>query len=327
MTRASGRSRTMTRHPAVSVADLSIPEGDTGTTNASLTVALSAPSGKPIWVDYSTADGSADSFDYAGISGTVLLAPGETSRTVDVAVSGDRTYEPDETFTFALQNPVNATLGSTPAAVTIQNDDAIPQISIDDQTVPEGDSSTTNATLTISLSNPSSVRDHRRLRHGRRHGHVPGRLHERGRDRLVRSGRYHQDLHRAHRGRHPATSSTRRSSPTSRTRRTPRSPTTRGSGRSRTTMPLHRSRSRIRPSRRAMPAAPPRRSPSRSRQFRVSRSPSTTRPRMQRRAPLPTTRVRQAPSRSLPERRSARWTSRCRATSWTSSTRRSRSTC
>ena len=139
----------------LSVNDLSIPEGDTGTTNASLTVALSAPSGKPISVDYSTADGSADSSDYAGISGTVSLAPGETSRTVDVAVSGDRTYEPDETFTFALQNPVNATLGSTSAAVTIQNDDAIPQISIDDQTAPEGDSSTTNATLTISLSNPS----------------------------------------------------------------------------------------------------------------------------------------------------------------------------
>ena len=124
--------------PGLSVNDISIPEGDTGTTNASLTVALSAPSGKPISVDYSTADGSADSSDYAGISGTVLLAPGETSRIVDVAVSGDRTYEPDETFTFALQNPVNATLGSTPAAVSIQNDDSSPRSRSMTQPPPRG---------------------------------------------------------------------------------------------------------------------------------------------------------------------------------------------
>ena len=44
---------------------------------------------------------------YAAASGTLTFAPGETSKTVTVAVAGDRTYEPDETL------KLGATLAST----------------------------------------------------------------------------------------------------------------------------------------------------------------------------------------------------------------------
>ena len=43
--------------PTVSVDSVATAEGDAGTTTATFTVSLSAPSGKPIGVDYATADG------------------------------------------------------------------------------------------------------------------------------------------------------------------------------------------------------------------------------------------------------------------------------
>jgi hypothetical protein len=61
---------------------------------------------------------------------------------VDVDISGDTTYENDETFTVALSNPVNVMLGSTPATVGVTNDDPLPQVSIDDRSVTEGDAGT-----------------------------------------------------------------------------------------------------------------------------------------------------------------------------------------
>ena len=38
---------------------MTVTEGDSGTQTATFTVSLSAPSGKPITVDYATADGTA----------------------------------------------------------------------------------------------------------------------------------------------------------------------------------------------------------------------------------------------------------------------------
>jgi hypothetical protein len=99
--------------PTVSVGDVSVPEGDAGAANATFTVSLSAPSGKPIDVDYASTDGTATApSDYAGVSGTLSFAPGQTTKTVDVAVSGDTTYENDETFGFSLSNLVNVAPGS-----------------------------------------------------------------------------------------------------------------------------------------------------------------------------------------------------------------------
>ena len=141
----------------VSIGGASVAEGDSGTTTVSLTVSLSAASGKPITVDYTSADGTAVApGDYAGVSGTLSFAPGQTSKTVDVDIAGDTTYENDETLTVALSNPVNVVLGSTPATVTVTNDDPMPQVSIDDRSVTEGDAGTTTATFTVSLSNPSA---------------------------------------------------------------------------------------------------------------------------------------------------------------------------
>ena len=142
--------------PTVSIGDVSLAEGDAGTTTASFPVTLSAPSGKPITVDYATADGTATASDYTGASGTLSFAPGETSKTMDVDILGDTTYENDETFGVSLSNLVNVAPGTVAATGTIANDDPLPQASIDDRSVTEGDAGTIAATFTVSLSNPSA---------------------------------------------------------------------------------------------------------------------------------------------------------------------------
>ena len=56
-------------------------------------------------------------------SGTLTFQPGQISRTISVAIKGDRKREPNETFTLQLSNAVGATIADGSATVTILNDD------------------------------------------------------------------------------------------------------------------------------------------------------------------------------------------------------------
>lgn len=110
--------------PTLSVADMHITEGNTGTTLAAFTVRLSAPAGQTISVHYTTADGTAKATsDYQPMQGSLTFAPGETAKTVSVPVSGDTTVEPDETFFLQLNSPIGATLTNAQASATLFNDD------------------------------------------------------------------------------------------------------------------------------------------------------------------------------------------------------------
>lgn len=113
--------------PSVSIQGVSAPEGNASST-LSFPVTLSASTPLPVSVAYAASNGTATApADYASATGTVTFAPGETSKTVNVTVVGDTAYEPDETFTVALSNPVNATIGTGSATGTIQNDDPVAQ--------------------------------------------------------------------------------------------------------------------------------------------------------------------------------------------------------
>ena len=75
--------------PGLSVNDVTVTEGDSGTTNATFTVTLAPASGQNVSVDYATADGTATApADYAATSGTLTFAPGQTTKTVTVPVDG-----------------------------------------------------------------------------------------------------------------------------------------------------------------------------------------------------------------------------------------------
>ena len=80
-----------------SVADLSIVEGDSGSTIANFAVSLSNPSAFTTRVDFDTQDGTASAgSDYLPASGQLTFAAGETMKTVSVPVNGDTDVELDE---------------------------------------------------------------------------------------------------------------------------------------------------------------------------------------------------------------------------------------
>ena len=139
--------------PTVGIGDVTLAEGQTGTTAATFAVTLSAPSGRTVTVGFATADGSAVApGDYAAVSGVVTFAAGETSKPVTVLVNGDIAVEPNETWTVALSAPSNATIADGTGLGTIINDDS-PALSITPAvSVTEGHSGTTPATFTVTLS-------------------------------------------------------------------------------------------------------------------------------------------------------------------------------
>ncbi|MEY2475791.1 MAG: large repetitive protein [Actinomycetota bacterium] len=139
--------------PSLSVADVTVAEGNGGSTNANFAVTLSAASGQTVTVNYATANGTATAgTDYTNTAGSLTFDPGQTSKTVSVAVVGDTLDEPNETFTLTLNTPVNATIGDGSGTGTITDDDAAPTVSVNDVTVDEGNSGTSNATFTVTLS-------------------------------------------------------------------------------------------------------------------------------------------------------------------------------
>src|SRR4030095_5412364 len=141
----------------ININDITVTEGNTGTTNAYFTVSLSNPSYQTITVNYSTADNTATlaDNDFQSASGTLTFNPDQTNHPIAVLVNGDTKLEPDESFFVNLSGPVNATLADSQAVGNILNDDAQPTISIGDVSVIERNSGTVTAVFTVSLSNPS----------------------------------------------------------------------------------------------------------------------------------------------------------------------------
>jgi hypothetical protein len=138
--------------PTVSINDAVVTEGNTGTVNATFTVALSYASNVDVTVQYATADlTAAAGSDYKAASGTVIVPAGQTRATVTVAVRGDRLGEPDETFAVNLSAAANATIGDGQGIGTILDDE--PRISISDFSMKEGKKNkTTLFTFTVTLS-------------------------------------------------------------------------------------------------------------------------------------------------------------------------------
>jgi uncharacterized repeat protein (TIGR01451 family) len=153
----SAAAVTAVRVPSLSISDVSVFEGDNGTTEAVFAVQLFPPAINPVSVHFATANGSASAgTDYVATNGVLLFAPGETNQPITVLVKGDTLYEPDEDFRVTLSAPVNAVVGDSQAVGTILNDDPYPTLSIGDTSVVEGNAGTSDAVFVVSLSNPSS---------------------------------------------------------------------------------------------------------------------------------------------------------------------------
>jgi hypothetical protein len=143
--------------PTISINDVTVSEGLSGTTAAVFTVSLSTPTDRAVSVSWQTLDSTATaaSGDYVAASGTINLSPKTPSATLTVLVNGDAQNEADERFQVRLSSPTNATIADNLGIATILNDDAVPSISIGDVQVTEGNSGTIAAVFAVTLSNPT----------------------------------------------------------------------------------------------------------------------------------------------------------------------------
>ena len=86
-------------------------------------VSLTSPAVQEVTVDWTTAPGTADADDFEPASGTLRFAPGEQTREIRVALTGDEIPEADETFAILLSNPDGAELLDAEGLGLILNDD------------------------------------------------------------------------------------------------------------------------------------------------------------------------------------------------------------
>ena len=118
----------------LSIADASTAEGNSGTHDIVFTVTRADGSAGAVSATWTATlpggAGGADASDFGSgtaFTGTVAFAAGATSAEVRLAVQGDTTFEPDETFTVTLSAPTGGvTLTRATATGTITNDDAAP---------------------------------------------------------------------------------------------------------------------------------------------------------------------------------------------------------
>lgn len=136
--------------PALSINDISVVEAftqfgyadnprDGGLTSnqfggfvpIQFTVTLSEASAAAVTVDYTTstsfdvdrATTAVPGEDFIVTNDTIIFAPGQTTATIQVFVSGDFDIEGDETFEVTLSNPTNAAIGDGTGIGAILNND------------------------------------------------------------------------------------------------------------------------------------------------------------------------------------------------------------
>ena len=146
--------------PAVSVADVSVVEGNAGRRDASFAVTLSRMSTQPVAVAFASRGRTARAgSDFVAVSGKLSFAAGETTKAIVVPVLGDRVIESDETFELTLSSPEGATLERATAIGTISNDDVdrrrpvLSKLAVRPAPAPAGG----RATLGFRLSEPAVV--------------------------------------------------------------------------------------------------------------------------------------------------------------------------
>jgi hypothetical protein len=98
------------------------------------TVSLDYASALPITVNDSTADGTARAgTNYSAVtSGSVVFAPGETSKTILIQTLDDAVVDPALTFTVSLSGESNATVSRRQGTATINDGDANKFFVVDD---------------------------------------------------------------------------------------------------------------------------------------------------------------------------------------------------
>src|SRR5262245_3314862 len=113
--------------PTLSISDVTVTEGNAGTTNAVFIVSISAQPSSTVTVDFATADGTATvaDNDYNSASGTLTFTPQSLpTRAVIIQVVGDTRAEANENFFVNLVNPSGANIADGQGAGAILDDES-----------------------------------------------------------------------------------------------------------------------------------------------------------------------------------------------------------
>lgn len=141
--------------PSVTVSVSPAAVAEDGAPNLIYTFTLNQAAFSAISVNYTIGGTAANGTDYATIASPLVIPAGNTTGTVTVSPTADTTIEADETVTLTLAAGTGYTVGVPNSATgTILNDD-LPNLTINDVTVNEGNAGTTNFTFTVSLSAPA----------------------------------------------------------------------------------------------------------------------------------------------------------------------------
>jgi FG-GAP-like repeat/Calx-beta domain len=142
--------------PSVSIGSSSVIEGNNGTVPMGFPLTISGPINQSITIFYSFTNGTATAAsDFDSSTAPVTIPPASLTGILMVPVNGDQTFEPDETFTVNISGSVNAFVNIGQGQGTIENDDPVPSITINDSGVVEGNSGFRSIVFGVTLSNPS----------------------------------------------------------------------------------------------------------------------------------------------------------------------------
>jgi large repetitive protein len=148
-----------TRLPSISINDVKVQEGDSGSSKLVFTVRLSRPAS--VRVHYRTSGGTATKKDFSAVHGTLRFNGSNASRKITVKVLGDALHEPDEMLSLHLTNPRRARIVDGVGRGTILDDDVLggsgPIVSIGDFTVTEGNVGTTDAVFDVTVSSSATT--------------------------------------------------------------------------------------------------------------------------------------------------------------------------
>jgi hypothetical protein len=144
--------------PTLTIRDVTVTEGHSGTVAAIFDVTLSSNPTEPVIVSYTTVDWSATTADgdYQSKSGSLTFNPGgPLTQTIQVLVNGDRRGEIGDQF-FVTITSADAPVIDGQAMGTILDDEPI-LYTLNAPSVFEGNSGTTPLVFTLSLSAPYDI--------------------------------------------------------------------------------------------------------------------------------------------------------------------------
>lgn len=140
--------------PSLTIDDVTIVEGSSGTKLATFTVTLSPIDTQPVTVNYATVAGTAvANQDFTTTSGLLTFAPGDSSKTIAVPIIGDLIDEgTSETFSVNLTSPSNAAITDGSGTGTITDDDTAQLSLVNSPSALEGNSGSQQLIFTVTLS-------------------------------------------------------------------------------------------------------------------------------------------------------------------------------